>query len=73
MAIHAGIPEKAVKASLTRLRERTDLADVSWDVAKSRPGRPIKVYFEAETMAEIQVVKRALEQDLNEHGFDLYP
>ncbi|UQN08841.1 hypothetical protein [Deinococcus sp. QL22] len=71
MAIHAGIPEKAVKAALQKLSEGE--GDVTWDFGKARTGRPIKVYFEAETMPQIHSAKRRLEQLLTEAGFDLYP
>lgn len=73
MAIHAGIPEKAVKAALNQLRQEDDLTDVTWDLARPRPGRPIKIYFEAASMPEIQAAKKHLERILNENGFDLYP
>ncbi|SMB97437.1 hypothetical protein SAMN00790413_05952 [Deinococcus hopiensis KR-140] len=73
MAIHAGVPEKAVKAALKQLRDHAELAEVTWDTARSRPGRPIKVYFEAATMEQIRAAKTRLEQRLNEGGFDLYP
>lgn len=73
MAIHAGIPEKAVKAALQKVRSQEALSEVTWDVARSRPGRPIKVYFEAGSGAELQRVKRALEQALQDGGFELYP
>lgn len=73
MAIHAGIPEKAVKAALLKIRENETYAGVTWDLGKTRSGRPIKIYFEAETMTEIHAVKKQLEQVLDEAGFDLYP
>lgn len=73
MAIHAGIPEKAVKAALQQLREDEAHAGITWDLSKTRTGRPIKVYFEAETMPQIHAVKKRLEQVLDEAGFDLYP
>ncbi|MPY68157.1 hypothetical protein F8S09_15995 [Deinococcus sp. SDU3-2] len=73
MAIHAGIPEKAVKAALQQMRSQEALSEVTWDVARSRPGRPIKVYFEANGSAELQLAKRALEQALQANGFELYP
>ena len=71
MAIHAGIPEKAVKAALQKLGEADE--GVTWDLGKSRAGRPIKVYFEAETMPQIHAAKKRLEQILEDSGFDLYP
>lgn len=73
MAVHAGVPEKTIKAALKQLREDEALADVTWDMARSRPGRPIKIYFEAESMELIRAAKTRLEQQLNEAGFDLYP
>lgn len=73
MAIHAGIPEKAVKAALEQLRQDPELEQTSWDMGKTRSGRPIKVYFEAETTTAIQAAKTRLEKLLNESGFDLYP
>ncbi|MFD1730679.1 hypothetical protein ACFSC4_05735 [Deinococcus malanensis] len=73
MAIHAGVPEKVVKAALGKLRLEEDLSGVTWDLARSRPGRPIKVYFEASTMPEIQAAKKHLERLLDESGYDLYP
>ncbi|MFC4427027.1 hypothetical protein [Deinococcus navajonensis] len=73
MAIHAGIPEKAVKAALQKLREEAAFEGMSWDMGKTRAGRPIKVYFESETMGEIHAAKKRLEQLLDEAGYDLYP
>lgn len=73
MAIHAGIPEKAVKAALQELRSQEALSGVTWDVARPRPGRPIKVYFEASSGAELQLAKQALERVLQANGFELYP
>ncbi|WP_104990834.1 hypothetical protein [Deinococcus sp. NW-56] len=73
MALHAGIPEKAVKAALQQIGSQDALSGVTWDVARSRPGRPIKVYFEASGSAELQLAKRALEQALQASGFELYP
>ena len=73
MAIHAGVPEKVIKAALKQLRLEEDLAEVTWDMARSRPGRPIKIYFEAGAMEQIRAAKTRLEQQLNEAGFDLYP
>ncbi len=71
MAIHAGVPEKAIKAALRQLDEAP--SGVTWDLSRSRPGRPTKVYFEASSSAEIQAAKQRLEQLLNANGFDLYP
>ncbi|WP_019586677.1 hypothetical protein [Deinococcus apachensis] len=71
MAIHAGIPEKAIKAALRQFDEVP--SEVTWNLARSRPGRPTKVYFEAPTTAEMQLAKQRLEQLLNASGFDLYP
>ncbi|GGK42733.1 hypothetical protein GCM10008955_40620 [Deinococcus malanensis] len=71
MAIHAGIPEKAVKAALQKLDEADE--GVTWDLRKTRAGRPIKVYFEAQSMAQIHAAKKRLEQILGDAGFDLYP
>ena len=73
MAIHAGVPEKAVKAALGQLDLEEAFSGVSWNIARNRPGRPTKVYFEAETTAEIQAAKNRLERLLNDSGFDLYP
>ncbi|THF71112.1 hypothetical protein E7T06_04735 [Deinococcus sp. Arct2-2] len=73
MAIHAGVPEKAIKAALKQFDLEADLSGVTWDLARSRPGRPTKVYFEAEEMSQIQDAKKKLEQLLNDGGFDLYP
>ncbi|AWN24079.1 hypothetical protein DKM44_13255 [Deinococcus irradiatisoli] len=73
MAIHAGIPEKAVKAALKELRTEESLAEVEWETAKVRPGRPIKIYFEATSMNGIHAAKKRLEQILDANGFDLYP
>ena len=73
MAIHAGIPEKAVKAALQKLQEDQAHEGTTWDLGKTRAGRPIKVYFEAETLPQIHAAKNRLEQLLDEAGFDLYP
>ncbi|SMB81663.1 hypothetical protein SAMN00790413_04668 [Deinococcus hopiensis KR-140] len=73
MAIHAGIPEKAVKAALQKLKDDPAYEGTTWDLGKTRAGRPIKVYFEAETMPQIHAAKKRLEQLLDEAGFDLYP
>ncbi|WP_084051468.1 hypothetical protein [Deinococcus hopiensis] len=73
MAIHAGIPEKAVKAALQKLQEDQAYGGTTWDLGKTRAGRPIKVYFEADTMPQIHAAKKRLEQLLDEAGFDLYP
>ncbi|GAA3997223.1 hypothetical protein GCM10022631_04660 [Deinococcus rubellus] len=73
MAIHAGIPEKAVNAALKELRAEESLSDVTWETAKVRSGRPIKIYFEAESMNDIHAAKKRLEQILDANGFDLYP
>ncbi|MFC4640305.1 hypothetical protein [Deinococcus hohokamensis] len=73
MAIHAGIPEKAIKAALLKLEDDATSAGVSWDLSKTRAGRPIKIYLQADTMMEIQAVKNRIEQVLGEAGFDLYP
>uniref|UniRef100_UPI00146F3A8D hypothetical protein n=1 Tax=Deinococcus apachensis TaxID=309886 RepID=UPI00146F3A8D len=69
--IHAGVPEKAIKAALRQFDDTP--SEVTWDLARSRPGRPTKVYFEASTTAEIQAAEQRLEQLLNASGFDLYP
>ena len=55
------------------MRSQEALSVVTWDVARSRPGRPIKVYFEAKSGAELQRAKQALEQVLQANGFELYP
>jgi predicted ArsR family transcriptional regulator len=73
MAIHAGVPEKAVKAALKQFDLEEDMSGVTWDMARNRPGRPTKVYFEAATTTEIQEAKKRLERLLNDSGFDLYP
>ena len=73
MAIHAGIPAKAVNAALTELRAEESLSEVTWETAKIRAGRPIKIYFEAENMDGIYAAKKRLEQILDTNGFDLYP
>jgi len=73
MAIHAGVPEKVIKAALKQIRSEEEFSEVTWDVARHRPGRPIKVYFEAAEFSQIQSVKKRLEQCLNDSGFDLYP
>ncbi|WP_161884047.1 hypothetical protein [Deinococcus alpinitundrae] len=72
MAIHAGIPEKAVNAALKELRSDESLSEVTWETAKARPGRPIKLYFEAPNMDGIYAAKKRLEQILDANGFDLY-
>ncbi|MFC4454692.1 hypothetical protein [Deinococcus sonorensis] len=73
MAIHAGIPEKAVKAAVSKLQDDEQLVDVTWTLPRARPGRPIKVAIEAERSADIQLAKQRLEQLLGEAGYDLYP
>lgn len=73
MAIHAGIPEKAVKAALEQVRTDPVSAAVTWDMARARPGRPIKVSVEADSTSEIQAAKKRLEQILESNGFNLYP
>ena len=73
MAIHANIPEKAVKAALEKFRSEPIGATVTWDMARARPGRPIKLYLEADSTIEIQAAKRRLEQLLEASGFNLYP
>ena len=73
MAIHAGIPEKAVKAALQELGSDERLGAVTWETAKVRSGRPIKIYFEAASMDDIHTAKKRLEQILDANGFDLYP
>ncbi|WP_407571490.1 hypothetical protein [Deinococcus altitudinis] len=73
MAIHANIPEKAVKAALEEFRSEPIGSTVTWDMARARPGRPIKLYLEAVSTAEIQAAKRRLEQLLEANGFNLYP
>jgi len=73
MALHAGIPEKAVNVALKELRADESLSDVTWETAKVRSGRPIKLYFEAPNMDGIYAAKKRLEQILDANGFDLYP
>jgi len=73
MAIHAGIPAKAVQAALDELRSDPNYSAVTWDMARARPGRPIKLYVEAASTIEIQAAKKRLEQLLEANGFDLYP
>ena len=73
MAIHAGIPEKVVKAALLDFRADPNNSAVTWDMARARPGRPIKLYVEAASTTEIQAAKKRLEQLLEASGFDLYP
>jgi len=73
MAIHANIPEKAVKAALNEFRSEPNSSAVTWDMARARPGRPIKLHLEAASTTEIQAAKRRLEQLLKANGFDLYP
>jgi hypothetical protein len=73
MAIHANIPEKAVKAALEEFRSEPGSSAVTWDMARARPGRPIKLYLEAASTTEIQAAKSRLEQLLKANGFDLYP
>ncbi|MGY2896245.1 hypothetical protein ACVWZX_004289 [Deinococcus sp. UYEF24] len=73
MAIHASIPEKAVKAALNEFRSAPDSPAVTWDMARARPGRPIKLHLEADSTTEIQAAKKRLEQLLEASGFNLYP
>jgi hypothetical protein len=73
MAIHANIPEKAVKAALEEFRSELGSSAVTWDMARARPGRPIKLYLGAASTTEIQAAKSRLEQILKANGFDLYP
>ncbi|PYE53810.1 hypothetical protein [Deinococcus yavapaiensis] len=73
MAIEAHIPPKAIHAALAALRLQDEVADVQWDVAKSKPSRPTKVYFQAERIEALREAKNRLERLLNEAGYDLYP
>ena len=73
MAIHANIPEKAVKAALNEFRSEPGSPAVTWEMARARPGRPIKLHLEAASTTEILAAKRRLEQILEANGFDLYP
>lgn len=73
MALHAGIPEKAIKAALRQFGQEEHLQNVTWDLTRNRPGRPTKVYFTAESAADLRAAKWHLEQFLNDSGFDLYP
>lgn len=73
MAIHAGIPEKAVKAVLEEFRSDPGSSGVTLDIGKARSGRPIKLQLEAESSAEIQAAKKRVEQLLETRGFNLYP
>lgn len=71
MAIHAGIPEKVILGALRQLS--AEMEDVTWDMGRTRPGRPVKVFFEAETIADVQRAKRHLEKLLGDAGYDLIP
>ena len=73
MAIQAHIPPKAIHAALEALRSEEALAEVEWDVAKSKPSRPTKVYFQAERIEALREAKNRLERLLTEAGYDLYP
>lgn len=73
MAIQAQIPPKAIHAALATLRADEDMADVQWDVAKSKPSRPTKVYFEADRLEALREAKRRLERLLTDAGYELYP
>ena len=73
MAIHANIPEKVVKSVLEQIRADPASGAVTWEMARARPGRPIKLYLEAASTTEIQAGKKRMEQLLESNGFNLYP